>query len=172
MASELTSNISNSDDNNSAMMLQLPHNIELFEKFNAAFYDAQQPEQTKLPLEDEILESFDESYFTNIDDYERDFNYTELSESLDNMFGIGGNNEQFSNFFVQPPFVEKLPPISSITRSNNTDFANFLRDMPCDSLDLFVEVSYFILQKQFISKQIKNKLLFYSQIFKVTTDTF
>lgn len=41
---------------------------ELVEKFNAAFYDAQMRGRT--PLEDDLLETFDESYFTNIDAYE------------------------------------------------------------------------------------------------------
>lgn len=132
----------------------LPPQNELVEKFNAAFYEAQQQppalaqqeqeEKAKLPLDDEILESFDESYFTNIDAYENDFiDYTDLSESLDEVFGsVVDEDKQFSSFFVPPPFVEQLPPISSITRSNNTDFANFLRNMPCDSLDLFADVSF------------------------------
>lgn len=127
----------------------LPPQNELVEKFNAAFYEAQQQpppqqeEKAKLPLDDEILESFDESYFTNIDAYENDFiDYTDLSESLDEVFGgVVDEDKQFSSFFVPPPFVEQLPPISSITRNNNTDFANFLRNMPCDSLDLFADVS-------------------------------
>lgn len=128
---------------------------ELVEKFNAAFYEAQ---QRRIPLEEEILETFDESYFTDIDAYETNdylsdcfvddaesgiassFDYADLSESLENVFAQGG---EFSNFFVPPPFAgeagEKLPPISTINRTgNNPDFANFLRTMPPDSLDIFV----------------------------------
>lgn len=154
----------------------LPQN-ELVERFNAAFYEAQQPEpppppppeeeKAKLPLDDEILESFDESYFTNIDAYENYFDYTDLSENLDEVLGV--EDEQFSSFFVPPPFVEQLPPISSITRSNNTDFANFLRNMPCDSLDLFADVSdqwkVFFFNK-------KSDVMFFREIFKVIMDTF
>lgn len=152
--------------------LLYPQN-ELVEKFNAAFYEAQ---QQKLPLndDDELLETFDESYFTNIDAYENDFDYTELSESLDEVFGVNVNEEeeeeQFSSFYVPPPFVEKLPPISSIQRSNNTDFANFLRNMPCDSLDLFAEVSTYREEKKTTNNFSTSN--FFRVIFKVITDTF
>lgn len=123
---------------------------DLLEKFNAAFYQTQEKNRiTLIEDEEEILESFDESYFTNIDAYEEtDFDYTDLSESLDHVFGGSEPTtttttttiSDFSNFYVPPP----LPPISTITRSNNTDFANFLRTMPCDSLDLFTEVCIII----------------------------
>lgn len=81
----------------------------------------------------------------------------------------------FPGFFVQPPFVlgkrdqeevfqleddfegdlesilsedsEKLPPIQTIgvSRGNCSDLTNFLRSMPGDTLDIFAEVSKFVI---------------------------
>lgn len=84
-------------------------NEQLFEKFNAAFYDAQTTsslmQNKTYDVADELLETFDETFFTNIDAYEDSdetgdyfadffiskcssdaetdtFDYTELSRSL------------------------------------------------------------------------------------------
>lgn len=189
-------------------MQSLPsdHQSELFEKFNAAFYDAQVSQNKNYDIEDDLLENFDESFFTNIDAYENDndyftdlliskcssastesietFDYTELSQSFDenatNETATTGswqsdlelsldcfpreNPVKNSPFFVPPPFgdmrkspddlyevfflneygncqKENMDGFGVTMSEKNSDFTNFLRQAPGDSLDIFAEVS-------------------------------
>lgn len=173
-------------------MQSLPSD-ELLEKFSAAFYDAQISQNKSYNIEDELLETFDESFFTNIDAYEDEddyfadlliskcssastdsvadtFDYTELSQSFeDNTTSETTTTVSWqsdledcfprenSAFFVPPPFCDARKSPDAIfqnnyqtlehdafltaTTKNGSDFTNFLRHVPGDSLDIFAEVN-------------------------------